>query len=117
MAEQRVSCLAAADDHAVPLPGDVLVAVPLVKTTQAVTIQAAPSRGDPARSLVLFTGTHLPYLVPARLRDNSRLRISGERRGHHRPELPARDQETGRGHAAVAGGELTRHLHAGAEGP
>jgi hypothetical protein len=34
-------------------------------------------RVEPARSFVLFTDTHLRYLVPARLRDNSRLGISG----------------------------------------
>ena len=30
------------------------------------------------RSLVLFTDTHLPYLLPVRLRDDRRLGISGE---------------------------------------
>ena len=35
-------------------------------------------QADPGRSLVLFTDTHLRYLVPTRLRDNPRLRISGE---------------------------------------
>jgi hypothetical protein len=33
---------------------------------------------EPNRSLVLFTDTHLPYLLPARLRDDRRLGISGE---------------------------------------
>jgi hypothetical protein len=140
------------------LPGDDLVPVPLVQTTQAVTIDAAPSRvwpwlvqigqgragfysdsrfwdrsvdwyyrllsrgkpgaeragyriagadrivpewqnpragdviadgppgtacyvvrrAEPDRSFVLFTDTHLRYLVPARLRDSTRLGISGE---------------------------------------
>ncbi|MGO8957275.1 MAG: MBL fold metallo-hydrolase [Streptosporangiaceae bacterium] len=33
---------------------------------------------DPGRAFVLFTDTHLRYLLPARLRDNPRLGISGE---------------------------------------
>lgn len=33
---------------------------------------------EPNRSLVLFTDTHLPYLLPAWLRDDPRLGISGE---------------------------------------
>ena len=33
---------------------------------------------EPNRSLVLFTDTHLPYLLPSCLRDNQRLGISGE---------------------------------------
>lgn len=33
---------------------------------------------EPERSLVLFTDTHLPYLLPARLRANPRLGITGE---------------------------------------
>ena len=33
---------------------------------------------EQGKSLVLFTDTHLPCLLPARLRDNSRLGISGE---------------------------------------
>jgi len=33
---------------------------------------------EPGRALVLFTDTHLRYLLPARLRDNPRLGISGE---------------------------------------
>jgi glyoxylase-like metal-dependent hydrolase (beta-lactamase superfamily II) len=33
---------------------------------------------DPGRSFVLFTDTHLPYLLPARLRENPRLGIHGE---------------------------------------
>lgn len=33
---------------------------------------------EPNRSLVLFTSTHLPYLLPARLRDNRCLGIAGE---------------------------------------
>lgn len=35
-------------------------------------------RAEPGRSFVLFTHTHLRYLVPARLRDNPRLGIFGE---------------------------------------
>jgi hypothetical protein len=158
MAEQRVSCRATQHEHAMPLPGDDLVPAPLVRTTQAVTINAAPPRVwpwlvqigqgragfysdsrfwdrsvdwyyrrlsgkrpgkaaagyavaasdrivpewqdpqvgdviadgppgtacyvvrgvDPGRSFVLGTDTHLRYLVPARLRDSSRLGIFGE---------------------------------------
>jgi hypothetical protein len=33
---------------------------------------------EPNRALVLFTDTHLRYLLPARLRDNPRLRVFGE---------------------------------------
>ena len=33
---------------------------------------------EPGRSFVLFTDTHLPYLLPALLRENPRLRIHGE---------------------------------------
>ena len=35
-------------------------------------------QAEPGKSWVLFTDTHLRYLVPARLRDNSRLGIFGE---------------------------------------
>ena len=35
-------------------------------------------QAEPGKSLVLFTDTHLRYLLPARLRDNPRLRISGQ---------------------------------------
>ncbi|HTT53345.1 MAG TPA: hypothetical protein VMH35_18270 [Streptosporangiaceae bacterium] len=35
-------------------------------------------QAEPGRSFVLFTDTHLRYLVPARLRDDPRLGIAGE---------------------------------------
>ena len=35
-------------------------------------------QAEPRKSLVLFTNTHLPYLLPARLRGHPRLGISGE---------------------------------------
>lgn len=35
-------------------------------------------QAEPDRAFVLFTGTHLPHLLPARLRNHPRLRIRGE---------------------------------------
>ena len=35
-------------------------------------------QAEPGRSFVLFTDTHLRYLLPARLRGNPRLGIHGE---------------------------------------
>ena len=155
---RRLSWTATAGERAMPLPGDDLVASPIMQTTHAVTISAPPAQvwpwlvqtgqgragfysdspiwdrcvdwyyrllsreqpaktksgyeftdtdrivpawqnphvGDiiadgppgtayyvirhvePARSLVLFTDTHLRYLLPARLRDNPRLAAFGE---------------------------------------
>ena len=155
---RRLSWTATADERAMPLPGDDLVASPIAQTTHAVTISAPPAQiwpwlvqtgqgragfysdspfwdrcvdwyyrllsrehpgkaasgyqvadadrivpewqnrqaGDiiadgppgtayyvirhvePGKSLVLFTDTHLRYLLPARLRDNPSLGIFGE---------------------------------------
>ncbi len=35
-------------------------------------------QAEPGKSFVLFTDTHLPYLLPARLRGNPRLGVHGE---------------------------------------
>jgi hypothetical protein len=67
----------AADDRIVPAwqnprVGDIIADGP-PETACYVVRQA-----DPGRSFVLFTDTHLRYLLPARLRGNPRLGISGE---------------------------------------
>jgi glyoxylase-like metal-dependent hydrolase (beta-lactamase superfamily II) len=67
----------AADDRIVaawqnPQVGDIIADGP-PETAYYVVRQA-----EPGRSFVLFTDTHLRYLVPARLRGNPRLGISGE---------------------------------------
>ncbi len=67
----------AADDRIVdawqnPHVGDIIADGP-PGTAHYVVRQA-----DPGRSFVLFTDTHLRYLLPARLRENPRLRIHGE---------------------------------------
>ncbi len=67
----------AADDKIVaawqnPQAGDIIADGP--PGTACYVVRQA----EPGRSLVLFTDTHLPYLLPARLRDDPRLRISGE---------------------------------------
>jgi glyoxylase-like metal-dependent hydrolase (beta-lactamase superfamily II) len=55
-----------------PQPGDIIADGP-PGTAYYVVRQA-----EPGKSFVLFTDTHLRYLVPARLRGNPRLGISGE---------------------------------------
>ena len=67
----------AADDRIVPAwqnprVGDIIADGP--PGTACYVVRQA----DPGRSLVLFTDTHLRYLLPARLRGNPRLGISGE---------------------------------------
>ncbi len=67
----------AADDRIVaawqnPQVGDIIADGP-PGTAYYVVRQA-----EPGRSFVLFTDTHLRYLLPARLRDNPRLGVSGE---------------------------------------
>lgn len=67
----------AADDRIVaawqnPQAGDIIADGP--PGTACYVVRQA----EPGRSLVLFTDTHLPYLLPARLRDDPRLGISGE---------------------------------------
>jgi hypothetical protein len=55
-----------------PCMGDIIADGP-PETAYCVVRQAESNR-----SFVLFTGTRLRYLVPGRLRDNSRLGIFGE---------------------------------------
>ena len=67
----------ACDDRVVeawqnPRPGDIISDGPPGTACYVVR------RAEPGRSFVLFTDTHLRYLVPARLRDDPRLGISGE---------------------------------------
>ena len=67
----------AADDRVVPAwqnprVGDIIADGPPGTACYVVR------RAEPGRSFVLFTDTHLPYLLPARLRGNPRLGISGE---------------------------------------
>jgi hypothetical protein len=67
----------AADDKIVaawqnPQVGDIIADGPLGTACYVVR------QAEPGKSLVLFTDTHLPYLLPARLRGNPRLGISGE---------------------------------------
>jgi len=67
----------AADDRIVPAwqnprAGDIIADGP--PGTACYVVRQA----EPGRSFVLFTDTHLPYLVPARLRGSPRLGISGE---------------------------------------
>ena len=67
----------AADDRIVPAwqnprVGDIIADGP--PGTACYVVRQA----EPGRSFVLFTDTHLRYLLPARLRDNPRLGISGE---------------------------------------
>jgi hypothetical protein len=73
----RVGYHVAADDRIVsawqnPRAGDIIADGPPGTAYYVVRL------AEPGKSWVLFTDTHLRYLVPARLRDNPRLGIFGE---------------------------------------